>query len=125
MRDLLAHLRAAISPQVMLALACALLLLFFAALSSGEEGASALEKRTERVLSAVSGAGKVNVVINMRAALQTGRGISAAQPDEIPAGAVAVAQGADDPVVHYELQQALCALLSLPASAVSVVTGGE
>ena len=39
-------------------------------------------------------------------------------------GAVAVAQGADDPLVCLELQQALCALLGLPASAVSVVTGG-
>ena len=40
-------------------------------------------------------------------------------------GAVAVAEGAGDPLVRIELEQALCALLGLPASAVSVVTGGE
>ncbi len=44
---------------------------------------------------------------------------------EIPCGAMAVAQGADDPLVRMQLEQALCALLGLPISAVSVVTGGK
>ncbi len=38
---------------------------------------------------------------------------------------MAVAQGADDPLVRMQLEQALCALLGLPNSAVSVVTGGK
>ena len=44
---------------------------------------------------------------------------------EVPCGAMAVAQGADDPLVRMQLEQALCALLGLPNSAVSVVTGGK
>ena len=32
---------------------------------------------------------------------------------------------ADDPLVRMQLEQALCALLGLPNSAVSVVTGGK
>ena len=44
---------------------------------------------------------------------------------DVPCGAMAVAQGADDPLVRMQLEQALCALLGLPNSAVSVVTGGK
>ena len=44
---------------------------------------------------------------------------------EIPCGAVAVAQGADDPLVRIQLEQALCALLGLPGTAVSVMAGGN
>jgi len=125
MRDLLARLRAVLPPQILLALACALLLFGCTAVSSGGGSASGLERRAARVLSSVSGAGRVDVVIHTRAAGSTGRGVSAQATEEIPSGAVAVAQGADDPIVRYELQQALCALLSLPASAVSIVSGGE
>ena len=125
MRDLLARLRAVLSPQALLLLICAMLFFACSACLSGGESASALERRAENVLSGVSGAGRVSVVIHMRDVQGTGGGLSAKAASRIPAGAVAVAQGADDPVVHYQLQQALCALLSLPASAVSIVTGGK
>ena len=125
MREMAARLRAAITPQAMLALAAAVLLLVTAFSSSGAaNNASRLEKQTARVLSAVDGAGKVSVAIRM----QMSAGSSSMRADQAecyPAGAIAVAQGADDPVVRIELQQALCALLALPASAVSVVTGGQ
>ena len=122
MRDWLARLRASVPPQVLLAFAAALLLLSGGAFGGTDGGASALERRASRVLSAVSGAGKVDVVIRMRAL--EGESGGARSAGEIPCGAVAVAQGADDPVVHYELQQALCALLALPPSSVSIAAGG-
>jgi len=52
-------------------------------------------------------------------------GAQGGETQAIPSGAVAVAQGADDPFVCAQLTQALCALLGLPASSVSVISGGE
>ena len=121
MRNLLARLRAALTPQALCLLLLALLLLGGTRLW-GDSAQTALEKRVSRVLSGVAGAGRVDVVIKMRR--ERGSALSSSGQEETPVGAVAVAQGADDPLVCMELQQALCALLGLPASAVSVVTGG-
>lgn len=121
MRDLLARLRAVLTPHAGVIMAAALLAVGFALSASGRS-TSALEKRTASVLSSAAGAGKVDVVIMMRAA-ENGGTRANMWTSETPAGAVVVAQGADDPVVCLELQQAVCALLSLPASAVSVVEG--
>ena len=52
----------------------------------------------------------------------TGLFSSDAAKETVPCGAVAVAEGADDPLVRMQLTQALCALLGLQASAVSVVS---
>jgi len=74
----------------------------------------------------MEGAGRVQVVIMTRAQqTEPGTLVKTDNAVEIPCGAVAVAEGAGDPLVRIELEQALCALLGLPASAVSVVTGGE
>lgn len=124
MRDLFARLRAVITPQALMAFAAALLLLVLSFSGSGEGDASALEKRTARVLSSISGAGRVRVVIRMQTQ-ETEQGLSGSCVKAIPAGAVAAAQGADDPLIRLELQEALCALLSLPASSVSIVAGGD
>lgn len=121
MRDLLARLRAALTPQAVLLLAA--LLLCGAVFAQGKEDVSALEQRAAKVLSSVSGAGRVEVVIMTRGS--DGNVRRDGQGEETPIGAIAVAQGADDPIVCMSLQQALCALLSLPASSVSVVTGGK
>ena len=121
MRNLLARLRAAMTPQALCLLLLALLLLGGTRLW-GDSAQTALEKRVSRVLSGVAGAGRVDVVIKTRR--ERGSALSSSGQEETPVGAVAVAQGADDPLVCMELQQALCALLGLPASAVSVVTGG-
>ena len=124
MRDLLARLRAALTPQALLLLGA--LLLGCACMGGGSSRQTSLERRTARVLSEVSGAGRVDVVISMQQIEETGslRASGRNGMDSV-LGAIAVAQGADDPIVCYELQQALCALLSLPASAVSIVAGGK
>lgn len=123
MRDLLDRLRAALTPQALL-LAAALLLTaaLFGAFSGGESGATAMEKRISKALSGVEGAGRVRVVVLTRRR-QTGQSFSGEQEQEVPTGAVAVAQGADDPLVNMRLTQALCSLLGLPASAVTVMSG--
>lgn len=127
MREGLMRLRSALTPHAVLLLGASMLLLAFAMAQKSSGSAPAqtqLEERAGAVLSAMAGAGKVEVVINMgEAADGAGRRL----PDAVlaPSGAVAVAQGADDPLVKLELQEALCALLGLPACAVSVVAGGR
>ena len=76
----------------------------------------------------MEGAGKVEVAIMTRKSKAQSQGLLSGKNGdgaEIPCGAIAVAQGADDPLVRMQLEQALCALLGLPISAVSVVTGGK
>lgn len=123
MKDVLLRLRSALTPQAVSLLALVLLGLML--LGGGQESSgSDLERRIARTLSSVKGAGKVEVVIRTREVV-TLDGVFSAKPAKYEAcGAVAVAQGADDPLVALELQQALCALLGLPASSVSVVAGG-
>lgn len=123
MKDFLLRLRAALTPQALVVLVLALLL--GASMMHKGDPRSALERRTEAALEAISGAGKVQVVIRMREGAEQ-KGLSPSSGvGELPCGAVAVAQGADDPWVQIQLQEALCALLGLPVSAVSVVVGGE
>lgn len=124
MRDLLARVRAALTPQALLLLAAFLLAGVW--MCGGGSRQTSLERRASRVLSEVSGAGRVEVVISMRQREDTGgMRASGGNAADIALGAVAVAQGANDPIVCFELQQALCALLSLPASSVSIVEGGK
>lgn len=121
---MLGRLRAALTPQALLALLAALVLIVLSGVL-GRSGGESLETRTARTLSQMEGAGRVQVVIYTRAK-ETSAGAyspTGTQTGEIPCGAVAVAQGADDPLVRMQLEQALCALLGLPASAVSVVAG--
>lgn len=124
---MIARLRAALTPQVLvLFLALALLAACFGERSSSA-GTLALEARTAAVLSQVEGAGEVSVVISMRSLPSSGTGLFGQQGQSIeqtPCGALAVAQGAGDPLVCARLTQALCALLGLPASSVSVIEGG-
>ena len=124
MKQLADRLRAALALPGAKALLLALLLLLLAAgMRGGTE--TSLETRIARTLSAMEGAGEVSVVIRTRGGVDGGRG-SLLRTDNaaeaVPCGAVAVAQGADDPLVRMQLTQALCALLGLQASAVSVVS---
>lgn len=126
MKDLLLRLRAALTPQVIILLAAALLLTGM--LASGHESSLTLEQRLQRTLSGVDGAGRVFVTIRCRESSDTRLGsasFGAAAASEIPCGAVVVAQGAGDPIVEMELRQAVCAILGLSASSVSVIKGGE
>ena len=84
--------------------------------------ASQQEKRIAEVLSAIAGAGKVEVVLYY-APQETD--VFASSASASPTGAVVVAQGADDPLVELQLRQALCALLGIPDHAVSILTGGK
>lgn len=121
MREILSRLRAACTPQALLFLAA--LMLLAAGMSAGNgDSASSLERRISQTLSAVEGAGRVRVVIRTKTVQTTG---ASRQTQTAACGAIAVAPGAEDPVVRMMLEEALCALLGLPPSAVSVMTGGE
>ena len=124
MRCILSRLRAALTPQAVMLLA-AMLMLAMGLLGTQEQQSSPLEKRISKTLSAVEGAGSVCVTIREREVAVTEGTLSAARIQSVPCGAVAVAQGADDPLVAMELQAALCALLGLSPSAVSIMTGGK
>lgn len=127
MQDLLRRLRAALSPQSALLLVLALLLLFGGMDWRQTEHLNrqtALEARISKALSSMDGAGHVSVVIRTREKNESEGWKTVNTQEDSILGAVAIAQGAGDPVVRLELQQALCALLGLPAASVSVVTGG-
>ena len=124
LKDILSRLRAALTPQAVVLLAAALLLCWLAA-ASQRTGALPLETRLARTLSCMEGAGRVEVTIRTREVASSGGVFGTSVSESVPCGAVVVAQGAQDPLVEMELRQAVCALLGLPASSVSVVTGGE
>ena len=122
MQALFARLRAALTPQALMMLAL-LLLLAGGMMAGGAEPSASLERRIERTLSAMEGAGRVHVVVRTQT-IEVGGAAQAKQQSRV-LGAVAVASGADDPIVRLELQEALCTLLGLPPSAVNVMAGGE
>lgn len=125
--DGLRRIKAVFTPQVMILLGLALALLGFSYFTTQEKDHS-LEVRVSKVLSQMEGAGKVEVAIMTRKSEAQSQGLLSGKNGdgaEIPCGAIAVAQGADDPFVRMQLEQALCSLLGLPISAVSVVTGGK
>ena len=122
LREIVSRLRASLGPQALAVFAAIALLMV---LSGSGNAATDLEKRIARTLSRVDGAGRVEVTIRMQAE-QGGTALGMAKKTQsIPVGAVAVAQGADDPLVAMQLHDALCALLGLAPGAVSVITGGE
>lgn len=127
MADWFRRIKAALTPQVLLLLLLAFSMIGYCALREEAGGADRLEKQASAVLSRMEGAGRVEVTIMTRKAQTGGTGLLKSETggEEVPCGAMAVAQGADDPLVRMQLEQALCALLGLPNSAVSVVTGGK
>ena len=125
MKLLADRLRAALSAPGAKALFALLTLLALCLLMTGREQAGdPLEARVARTLSAMEGAGQVSVVIRTREVTGGSGGLldTGGAAETVPCGAVAVAEGADDPLVRMQLTQALCALLGLQASAVSVVS---
>lgn len=127
MADWFRRIKAALTPQVLLLLLLAFSMIGYCTLREETGGADRLEKQASAVLSRMEGAGRVEVTIMTRKAQTGGTGLLKSETggEEVPCGAMAVAQGADDPLVRMQLEQALCALLGLPNSAVSVVTGGK
>ena len=99
-------------------LLCALVLMAVALFGAGgtDKGASTQEKRIAEVLSAIEGAGKVEVAL-FYAQNDSGFGASASAA---PTGAVVVAQGAQDMTVRLQLIRAVRTLLGLSENAVDV-----
>lgn len=124
MRDMLMRLKAALTPQALLLLSLLLLagMLFF----GKGRNETPLEQRIERTLMAMEGVENVQVTIRTYSVQEAARtGFPNPQGESIPAGAVAVVSGADDPLIRLQLERALCALLGLPPSAVNVISGGN
>ncbi|MBR2718705.1 MAG: hypothetical protein IKB78_05325 [Clostridia bacterium] len=94
---------------LVLALAgCVALCLLLALAENTTSSATDEESRLARVLSAMSGAGDVEVAVFYQ------------EETALPCGAVIVAQGADDVTVRLQLTRAACTLLGLEASQVEV-----
>ena len=81
---------------------------------SADGGGTSEEKRIAQVLSAISGAGRVEVAVYYSGGTD---GLSSSAP---PVGAVVVAEGADDMEVRLSLIRAVRTLLGLPEAAVDV-----
>ncbi len=83
-----------------------------------------LEQRLAQVLSAIDGAGQVQVVVHQQADLaQTAGAFGATERQATPSGVIVVAEGAGDIAVRLALARAVQTLLGLPASAVEVLQG--
>lgn len=124
MRDMLMRLKAALTPQALLLLSLLLLagMLFF---GKGRDE-TPLEQRIERTLMAMEGVENVQVTIRTYSVQEAARtDFPNPRGESIPAGAVAVVSGADDPLIRLQLERALCALLGLPPSAVNVISWGN
>ena len=100
-------------------LACALgVLAVLAAVSGGESTATQTELRMAEVLSAIDGAGKVEVALFC--ARQEADGFGPVNDASVPTGAVIVAEGAGEMHVRLQLIRAARALLGLEENAVDV-----
>lgn len=94
---------------LLLALAVSILLCLMLGLAeSSSPGQTEEEARLARVLSAMEGAGDVEVAVFYQEA------------SPLPSGAVIVAAGADDVGVRLQLNRAVCTLLGLEPSQVEV-----
>ena len=126
MTQILARLKAAFPAPAALALAAAFALIILLGAAHGDETtAQQLEVRIGRALSRIEGAGQVDVVIRTKAANlnEKAAGYGGKRENEtVPCGAVAIAEGADDPYVRMQITQALCALLGLQAAQVDVLS---
>lgn len=93
---------------LILALALCIFLCLALGLAEGSSTQTEEESRLSRVLSAMSGAGQVEVAVFYQ------------EESAVPCGAVVVAQGADDVGVRLQLTRAVCTLLGLESSQVEV-----
>ena len=126
--DWFRRIKAALTPQMILLLLLAMTFIGYTALKKETSDIRRIERQASEVLSQVEGAGRVEVTVMTRKMQTNGTEMLTRKSEaggEVPCGAVAVAQGADDPMVRMELEQALCALLGLPGSAVCVMAGGK
>ena len=107
---------------IMAAAAAVLLALMLAGTDSGST-ATQEEQRIAQVLSAMAGAGRVEVALYYA---QQETDVFASSAASAPTGALVVAEGADDMAVRLNLIRAVRTLLGLPENAVDVfVMEGE
>ena len=100
-----------------IAVAAAAVLMALLMNSAGQtDAASVQERRMAEVLSAMEGAGRVEVALFYA---QSAGGFSAAE-SAVPTGALVVAEGAGDMAVRLSLIRAVRTLLGLPENAVDV-----
>jgi hypothetical protein len=90
----------------LLAALCICVLLCFALTASGDKSLPTEEEHISRVLSAIQGAGDVEVAVYYE--------------DAVPCGAVVVAQGASDIAVQLRLASAVTTLLGIDANRVAI-----
>ena len=88
--------------------AAAVLCLLLGLGGSAPAGQTSEEARLARVLSAMEGAGQVEVAVFYGA------------EDAVPCGAVVVAEGADSVAVRLQLTRAVCTLLGLESEQVDI-----
>lgn len=93
---------------LLVALGVSVLLCLALGLAEGSSAQTEEEGRLARVLSAMSGAGQVEVAVFYQ------------EEGAVPCGAVVVAQGADDVGVRLQLTRAVCTLLGLEPGQVEV-----
>lgn len=93
---------------LLLALAVSVLLCLVLGSGDGTSACTQEESRLSRVLSAMAGAGQVEVAVFYQ------------EESSVPCGAVVVAQGADDVTVRLQLSRAVCTLLGLEPAQVEV-----
>ena len=94
-------------------LLCCLLGFLLLSDRSADDSGTSEEKRIAQVLSAISGAGEVEVAVYYS-------GDTGSLSSSPPVGAVVVAEGADDMEVRLSLIRAVRTLLGLPETAVDV-----
>ncbi len=85
---------------------------------AAETSATDEERRLAAVLSAIEGAGRVEVIVQRSTAASAGWGDDGGS--SVPTGAIVVAEGGADVGVRMALIRALRTLLGLPESAVDV-----
>lgn len=104
---------------LMIALAAAVIAcLLLGMAENASTGATEEEARLSRVLSAIEGAGQVEVAVFYDESAQNGEKTASA-----PVGAVVVAQGADDVAVRIRLIRAVTTLTGLDNAKVEVFRG--
>lgn len=126
MKQIWARLRAAIPAPAALALLIAFAwVLLFRGENTFATDVTRLERRVGRTLSRIEGVQRVDIVIRTIAFEAQGERTVFAEgraSQEVPCGAVAVVDGAQDPYVRAQIIQALCALLGLQAAQVEVLS---
>lgn len=104
---------------LMIALAAAVIAcLLLGMAENASTGATEEEARLSRVLSAIEGAGQVEVAVFYDESAQDGE-----KTASVPVGAVVVAQGADDVAVRIRLIRAVTTLTGLDNAKVEVFRG--